>query len=570
MKNKVVIWGTNAQNEKVLMALELNEAENKVLVYVVPEPLASEEFITKLNDEWKENKGTVEFPEGHSVVTRDLSVTEGILPEDLKADRPDMVSRAQTEWHFIVLSGKLHRAYQQELEELREKVASISEFDNGLWQTLRAFWDKVQEQSRERNLFRSHANTLRDAVNQLFNDMKAVRTKVEDQFSATSAVVMTEINEKLAEIEARIEKGGNKMHLVFEDLKALQGKYRTAKMSNEHRSKVYDRIDAAFKAAKEKRFGSEANEGSIVERHTRRLQGLLEAMNRMKESARRDESELEFQRKKVATTEGQLEAQIRQAKIKMVEERLASKKERIADMEKTKADIDRQIKSVSDREDKKQRLDQAKETAKSEIAAITTKKPGVSGSGERVDNVPATQSVMDALSNIFGETFEDVVDTVKAVASVVGEKAEAAMDKALDIADEVVEIVNKDRSAATPDAEPVADAPVETPVAEAVEVETPVAEAAAVETPVVEAAAVETPVAEAAEVETPVAEAAEVETPVTEAAEVETPVAEAAEVETPVVEAAEVETPVVEAASAEPATAAAAPEVSPKEDEKEA
>ena len=503
MKNKVVIWGTNAQNEKVLMALELNEAENKVLVYVVPEPLASEEFITKLNGEWKENKGTVEFPEGHSLITRDLSVTEGILPDDLKADRPDMVSRAQTEWHFIVLSGKLHRAYQQELEELREKVASISEFDNGLWQTLRGFWDKVQEQSRERNLFRAHANTLRDTVNELFNDMKKVRAKVEDQFSAASTTVLQEINEKLAEIEARIEKGGNKMHLVFEDLKALQGKYRTAKMSNEHRSKAYDRLDAAFKAAKEKRFGAEANEGSINERHTKRLQGLLEAMNRMKDSARRDESELEFQRKKVAVTEGQLEAQIRQAKIKMVEERLVSKKERIADMEKTKADIERQIKSITDREDKKQKLDQAREAAKSEIAAITTKKP--EGSGERVANVPATQSVMDALTNVLSETFEDVVDTVKAVASVVGEKAGAAIDKAIDVADDVAEIVMRDRSVEAPKEEKTEDTatPAET-TAEVVEetvAEAPVETPAEVPATVVEETVAEAPVATTAAVD---------------------------------------------------------------------
>lgn len=493
MKNKVVIWGTNAQNEKVLMALELNETDNKVLVYVVPEPAASEEFITKLNDEWKEGKGTVEFPEGHSVITRDLSVTESILPDDLKADRPDMVSRAQTEWHFVVLSGKLHKAYQQELDELREKVASLSEFDNGLWQSLRAFWDKVQEQSRERNLFRSHANSLRDTVNQLFNDMKQVRAKVEDQFSAASSAILNEINEKMAEIESRIEKGGNKMHLVFEDLKALQGKYRGAKLSNEHRSKAYERIDAAFKAAKEKRFGAEANEGSIVERHTRRLQGLLEAMNRMKDSARRDESELEFQQKKVATTEGQLEAQIRQAKIKMVEERLASKRERIADMEKTKADIERQIKSINDREDKKTRIEQAKENAKSEIAAITHKK---AESGP-IENVPATQSVMDALSNVLGETFEDVVDTVKAVASVMSDKAEAALDKAMDVADEVVDIVTKDRSEKAP--EPAAEKTEETVAA----TETPATETpAAADEPTVaatETVATETPAEETEE-----------------------------------------------------------------------
>ncbi len=452
MRNKAVIWGTNAQHEKVLMALELKEDENKVMIHVIPEPKATDELITKLNETWRDNKGEVEFPEGHTVVTRELSVSDSILPDDLKADRPDQVSRAQTEWQFIVLSSKLHKVYQQELEGLKEKVNALADYDNGLWQNLRTFWDKVQEQSRERNLFRSHADELRDTVNQLFEDMKGIRKKADVQYSDASGSIFAEINDKMADIEAKIEKGSNKMHIIFEELKALQAKYRTARLTNEHRGKAFDRIDAAFKAAKEKRFGAEANEGSIVERHNHRLKGLLEAMDRMKDSARRDEQELDFQRKKVQSTEGQLEAQIRQAKIKMVEERLASKLERIADMEKTKADVERQISSVNDREEKRKRMDAAKSQAKSEIAAITTKTEGGNrqASSAKADNaelnVPATQSVMDALANVLGETLEDVVDTVKAVASVVAVKAEEALQQAAIVAEEVVEIVTKDRS----------------------------------------------------------------------------------------------------------------------------
>jgi DNA repair exonuclease SbcCD ATPase subunit len=485
MRNKAVIWGTNGQNEKVLMALELKEAENKVFIYVIPEPKASDELISKLNETWRENKGEVEFPEGHTVVTRELTVSENILPDDLKADRPDQVTRAQTEWQFIVLSSKLHKVYQQELEGLKEKVGALSEYDNAIWQNLKAFWDKVQEQSRERNLFRSHADELRDTVNQLFDDMKGIRKKADAEFSEVSGKILAEINEKMAEIEAKIEKGSNKMHIIFDELKQLQSKYRTAKLTNEHRGKAFDRIDAGFKAAKEKRFGADANEGSLVDRHNHRLKGLLEAMNRMKDSARRDEQELEFQRKKVQSTEGQLEAQIRQAKIKMVEERLNSKLERIADMEKTKADVERQIASVQDREEKRKRMDNAKSQAKSEIAAITNKGEGGSrqasgakaAAGDDSLHMPATQSVMDALTNVLGETFEDVVDTVKAVASVVADKAEEALEKAGVVAEEVVEIVTKER----PDAEaPKAEAPAET--------EAPVAEPAA-EAPVAEAPA---------------------------------------------------------------------------------
>jgi chromosome segregation ATPase len=455
MKNKVVIWGTNAQNEKVLIALELQETANKVVVYTIPEPIASEEFITQLNEVWRENKGDVTFPEGHDRRESDLSVTESILPEDLKADRPDMVTRTQTEWHFIVLSDKLHRAYQTELDALRERVAKLTEYDNELWQTLRGFWDKVQEQSRERNLSRNHANTLRDATNQLFDDIKKVRSRAEDVFQTASLAILEEVNAKLADIEERISKGGNKLHIVFDELKALQAQYRNAKMSNEHRNKMFDRIDAAFKAAKERRFGPEANAGSAEDRHNRRMTGLLEAMKRIQDSLKRDEDELEFQRKKVANTEGQLEAQIRQAKIKMIEERLSSKKAQLADMEKTRADVERQIKQAGDRADKRQRMDNAREDAKREIASITTK----TAAAAPTENVPATQSMMDVLANVIGESLEDVVDTVKAVATVMSEKAGDVIEEVVERTDAAVEAFTATREEATPAPETAAAEP---------------------------------------------------------------------------------------------------------------
>jgi hypothetical protein len=78
-------------------------------------------------------------------------VTEGLLPDDLKVDRTDVIQRAQTEWHFVVLSTKLHQVYQQELAEFKEKIQQLSTYDNKVFDGLKAFWDKVQSQSRDRN-----------------------------------------------------------------------------------------------------------------------------------------------------------------------------------------------------------------------------------------------------------------------------------------------------------------------------------------------------------------------------------------------------------------------------------
>ncbi|HRI59085.1 MAG TPA: hypothetical protein PK228_05170, partial [Saprospiraceae bacterium] len=454
MKNKVVVWGTNAENEKILIALELKADINKVMLYTFPEAVATDDFVTKMMNDWRDGK-EVAFPEDHTILERELSVTENLLPDDVKVERGDVVQRAQTEWHFAVLSAKLHAAYKQELEEFKEKIEALSSYDNKVWQNLKTFWDKVQGQSRERNLFREHADSLRDNINILFDDLKKIRSRVNNEFASASQGVFDEFSKALDDVEARIAAGGSKLNSVFDDLKQMQRRYREAHMTNEHRNQLWDRLDGAFKKAKARKFGPAANEGSLVERHERRLTGLTEAIKRMEESVRRDEEELAFQRKKVNASEGQLEAQIRMAKIKMIEERLISKREKLAEITQTRAEVERQTNMAKDKENRraekdveKKKIEAAKEAAKSEIAAqIKTKNESAT---------PAEQAgeFFEAAANVLGDVLMDALDTAKAVASVAAEKADVILedvtkksgemlDKAIVKADEVLESITK-------------------------------------------------------------------------------------------------------------------------------
>jgi chromosome segregation ATPase len=446
MKNKLVIWGTNAQEEKVLIALELQTGTNKVMLYTFPEAIATEEFAGKMMSEWR-NGQTLEFPEGHSTQERELSVTESLLPEGLKVDRADLIQRAQTEWHFVMLSSKLHAAYQQELADLKEKVHALTSYDASVFDRLKTFWDKVQNQSRERNLFREHSDHLRDNINTLFEDLKRIRKRANEEFMSVSQKVYDEFSQTLDEVETRIADGGNKLNSVFEELKQMQRRYRDAKLSNEHRNKLWDRLDAAFKKAKERRFGPGANEGSIVERNEKRLGGLTDAIKRMEDNIRRDEEELNFQRKKVNATEGQLEAQIRMAKIKMVEERLVSKREKLAEMNSTHAEVERQMNNARDKEARraekeleKQKIEAAKEQVKSQIAAEIKTKPATKEKTEEKKD----DSLFEAASTVLGDVLLDALDTVKAVASVAAEKADDLLEKVVDKVEDVAEALAKD------------------------------------------------------------------------------------------------------------------------------
>jgi len=452
MKTKLVLWGKNAQDERILTAIELHSKENKVGTYVFSKETSTDEFAQTLMNEWRLDK-EVSFPEDHTYSERELSISDNMIPEEITVERDDLLKRAQTEWHFVVLSAKMHRIYQTELQELREDIEKLERFDSELWEKLKLFWDKVQEQVRDKNLFREHADSLRDNTNALFSRLKDLRADLEKEFKKRSSDNVKQYMEILEDVENRIEEE-KRLSSIFEELKGIQRKFRDVKFTREDRSKVWNRLDAAFKTVKEKRFGKKAVENnSPLDRLNRRQDGLTKAIERMERSIERDYDDLQFQKRKIETTDGQLEAQIREAKIKMIEERINSKKERLEDMHKTMEKIESRKEAQQQREEKRKKqeeIEAAKKAAKEKIEQemkeaeaareeeaekLEKAAQNISGKKETDKSDESSQkgdttkaktedTLAEAVSVALGETFEDVVDTVKAVAEVVGEKVE--------------------------------------------------------------------------------------------------------------------------------------------------
>ncbi len=421
MNKKLVLTGQKGNDDKIIMALELKENLNKVLIAVYPENAINEENDAFLRKKWSK-LDNLELPEGFEMIERELTIADSILPDDIRTSETDRVNRAQAEWQFIVLSTKLKSSLEEEINDLKENVEKLETYSSEVWNDLKNFWGKVQGQINEKNIFPEHSKELRENSNALFDKMKALRKEADKEFDKISSEGKKFFLEKIKEVEDKIETGA-RLSGLFDDLKSLQSKFKDTKFTKSDRSAVWGIIDAAFKKVKEKKFGSSnAKQGSgtnsPLDRINRRYDGLINAISKMENSIGRDRKDLEFETRRFKNTDGQLEAQIRQAKIGIIEQRISSKQEKLDEMQRTKLELEKKQTNLAKKaaEDKiKAEKAQAKAEAAQKIKqSIQEKQEGLSNDSKQkienaVEKIKGTSKTKSKESN---QTIDDIAAIV--------------------------------------------------------------------------------------------------------------------------------------------------------------
>ena len=460
------MWGTNAKDEKVLVALALRAADNVVDLFVFPFDATSEEFYNLMLNEWRENH-EVSFPEGYTHIERPLTAADSLLPDDIRVDRGDVIQRAQTEWHFIVLSHKLYETFRQDIEAIGERIKGAGKYSNQRWEEMKTTWERVQKHIFDKTLLREHGQQLRDMTNETFTYLKNMRKETDSEAERASREVADQFNARLDAIEEKIKNGAG-LQPLFNDLKQLQQEFGKANLARGDRNKLWKRIDNAFKAAKERKGGDRAGgrDSSTMDRISRRLEGLLSAIDKMEKSIKRDDKDRHFQDDRIANTEGQLEAQIRMAKLKMIEERMTSKQEKLDEMLKTKAELEQRIEREKKfleeqrrQQEAKEKLKEAKEAVKQKIAEDiqqhtehvdeeALRKAAEAIAAQQAGKGKRKESLLGAIGETLGESLEDLGDTLGAVTTVVAGKIGEAFQELKEDAAETADDIAKGASTA--------------------------------------------------------------------------------------------------------------------------
>ncbi|MCH2044423.1 MAG: hypothetical protein MK212_09940 [Saprospiraceae bacterium] len=439
MKTKLVLWGTKGSEEettKVLIALELKPEDNRVYSWFFEGESATEEFSKQLVGPWRKGEA-VAFPENYSQADDDLSPNKSLIPENITPEKEELLKRTQTEWLFIVLSTRLFKNYENELNDLQEKVYALDKYSKQLWADMKEFWAKVQTQSREQNLSKEHTNNLRDRTNELFAQLKKLRAVEDEAFEKEAKGNYDKIDVELKEVEAKLEQNDANWYQVFDKLKNLQRSFKDTRLTRALRSELWERIDNAFKAVKAKRSPGGSPSGG--DRLSRRIDGLKGAINKMEESIKRDEKELSFQTKRInSRNANQLETQLREVRAKLIQERIDSKRSKLDDMYKTMKDLSAKLEKIEERERARKEKEAAEQKKKEEAEAARKKqeeeKAEAEANTEAVaeEQEPETTVVSEVVEEKAEETTEAVTEEQALetpVSEVVEEKVEETTEQ---------------------------------------------------------------------------------------------------------------------------------------------
>jgi chromosome segregation ATPase len=367
IKNRFATWALNEKEEKILVTLELNTDNFNVDIQTLKGADVNTEFADSVLKNWVDG-GDVVFPDSTEKMSRSFT-DESILPENIKIEgKTGAIRQLQNEWSYLLLSTKLFSQFIIEMEELKRKASELKSYSSELFEEAKAFWEKVLEYRKEREISQDKLNGIKEEINQVFDHLKVLKENMIKEKDAVSEKVKTEIFEAIAVVKKKME--GKDVHFksLMDELKEIQNGLRTTDVKRDVKNLLFDEIQNCFEFIKTKR--DEVLGGGVKNR----VDGLSQVAEKMRKSLEMDLKDLEFNRKKLSTSNTRLEEQLREAKINVLKDKIESKEAKLADIQATLDKLQQKMttsKEKSTDSDKKE----VKVTIKNDTAPEHTETP---------------------------------------------------------------------------------------------------------------------------------------------------------------------------------------------------
>jgi hypothetical protein len=334
LREKAVLWGYDDMENDIVFAMQLKAQQNKIDFWIYKRKDLNKHELDQLNESWVNNQET-ELPQGFTYIEHEMSASS-FLPDNVLAKDMDSVQRLKQEWLIAILSQRLFQMYKIEIDNLNEKVKDAKKYEKSLNDSAKDIWEKIKLHREEQNLTRENVEELKEDCNKLFEKIKILREQSNNEYENESNANIELVESRMKEFDKELNNQFVSFKKVFEELKAFQQLTRDMNFTKQHREEIRLKINQRFDALNVKREAYNEQRGSFVEH---RLKGLEEAIQKMQDSINYDKRQREIQEKGMGRADSKLEIQLREMKLKVFDDKIKSKQEKLDDMLKTKAQL---------------------------------------------------------------------------------------------------------------------------------------------------------------------------------------------------------------------------------------
>jgi chromosome segregation ATPase len=328
VKNKFATRALNAKDEPILVTMELHLHSMDVTIKSFGIGTTSEAEIDHLINKWMSGD-EVNFPEG-MIEEKRAFTDESLLPDTIKVDgKSGAIRQLQNEWSYLLLNTKLFEQFNTELDMIKQKAGEIKGYSHELFDQSKAFWEKILEYKKEREISQEKLNFFKEEINTVFDHLKFLKESMLKEKDELSEKIKEEFDEKLAQIDSKLEEGGVHFKNLMDELKDMQSKLRSEDVKRDIKNILFDNIQSTFERIKVKR------DNVLGGANNSRISGLQTVLDRIQKTLDLDKKDLDFNLKKLNVVNNKLELQLREAKIKVLKDRISSKEEKVADINKT-------------------------------------------------------------------------------------------------------------------------------------------------------------------------------------------------------------------------------------------
>ncbi len=327
-KNKFATRALNSKDEPIFVTMELAVSTMEIEIKSFPIATKSDSEIEDLITKWN-NGETIEYPEGTEEQKRAFT-DESLLPDNIKVDgKSGAIRQLQNEWSYLILNTKLFEQFNTDLDIIKQKAGEIKAFSHELFDETKEFWEKILEFKKEREISQDKLNFFKEEINGVFDHLKHLKESMLKEKDEFSDKIKQEFTESISNIEAKLTESTVHFKTLMDELKEMQTKLKSSDVKRDIKNILFDQLQGTFEKVKTKRdeiLGGAQNS---------RVSGLQTALERIQKTLDLDKKDLDYNVKKLKVVNNNLELQLREAKINVLKDRIASKEEKVADITKT-------------------------------------------------------------------------------------------------------------------------------------------------------------------------------------------------------------------------------------------